>query len=88
MQRLWSSDREIRDNSSIKVVSEPISFLEYRKWPIDDEVLINFLVWDLDRIIKYPYAPYEYQIAQEVSDEVLISFEFLKSKGFTKRIIS
>lgn len=80
-QRPW-------DNSSIKVVSEPISFLEYRKWPIDDEVLINFLVWDLDRIIKYPYAPYEYQIAQEVSDEVLISFEFLKSKGFTKRIIS
>lgn len=80
-QRPWSK-------SSITVVSEPISFSEYRKWPIDDKVLINFLVWDLDRIIKYPHPPYEYQVFQEVPDEILVSFEVLKSMGFTKRVIS
>jgi hypothetical protein len=76
------------NRNSITVISEPISFLEYRKWPIDDKVLINFLVWDLDRIIKYPYPPYEYQIFQEIPDEIIESFEFLKSRGFAKRVIS
>lgn len=79
-QRPW-------DEKNITVVSKSTGYLDYRKRPIDDEFLINFLVWDLDRIIKYPHSPYEYQIFQEVPAEVMGAFDVLKNSWFTKRLL-
>ena len=81
-QRPWES------TNNLTVWSESVSFQGYvNDIQISLEEFLTFLVGDLDRIIKYPYPPYEFQIKQEVPKSVLESFEYLKSAWYTSRLL-
>lgn len=50
---------------------------------LDD--LINEMVGDVQRMIEYPRLGY--QVAQEISPEVLAAYEELKARGYTRHLL-
>lgn len=68
------------------IISSPaISYKDYPTAVISRELLINFMIGDLQRIIEYPALGY--QIYQEVPLEVLKSFNKLVELGFNTCLI-
>ena len=77
--KMWLPDIDI------VVTSPKITFDDYPSDELHKERLINSLVGDLQRVKEYPKLGF--QIVQEIPDDVWNAYEFLVSKGYTKRMI-
>lgn len=72
-------------DQNLLVTSQRVSMLKYINDEILLESLINLLVWDLQRIIKYPEK--WFQIIQDVPENVVIAMNQLIDYWYTKQII-
>jgi len=68
------------------IISSPsLSYEEYPNGEISKDDLINIMIGDLQRIIKYPALGF--QIEQHLSEKVKKAYEELIRLGFTKHMI-
>ncbi len=72
-------------NTSFLVTSLPSNVDTYCEWFCDKEYLINMMIGDLQRIIEYPKL--WFQTYQEVPDNVIAAYEYLKNKWYTKQLM-
>lgn len=68
----------------VLVCCPDLTFDNYLTDAIDLPLLLNTMVADLERIIRYPKLGY--QIKQEIPDEVLEAYEFLVDNGFSLQV--
>lgn len=69
----------------IIVTSPRITYDEYFDKDQPKEDIINIMVGDLERIIKYPEKGF--QIEQIVQDDVMTAFKYLIAQGYKKHLI-
>ncbi|GEO06825.1 hypothetical protein AAE02nite_44890 [Adhaeribacter aerolatus] len=69
----------------ISVTSPQISFADYPNHEISQEMVINIMLGDLQRIRLYP--PKGFQIYQDIPEEVWSAYEQLVRKGFTSHLM-
>ncbi len=84
-RRSFATIRKVWPEPKIMVTSPQISFEDYPTKEIPTERVINIMVGDLQRIIEYPSKGF--QIPQDVPENVMQAFQFLKKAGFTKHLI-
>ncbi|MBD3186777.1 YdcF family protein [Candidatus Bathyarchaeota archaeon] len=85
-RRAYATFKKLMPNKDVIVTSPKISFLDYPNEYISMNELINTMVGDLHRIMKYPSMGF--QIAQEIPLEVKKAFNSLVSKGFIKHLLA
>lgn len=87
-RRVYATFQKQRPNQDVicYVSSPQLSLDEYFDGSIDENRIINLMVWDLQRIIEYPKL--WFQIPQEVPEEVLKSYEYLKSAWYVQFLMS
>ena len=73
------------DPIHIRITSPNITLMECLDHELWWEEIIHTIVWDVDRIIKYPAL--WYQIEQSISDEVLWSFHALIALWYTGHVV-
>lgn len=81
----FSQQRPDKTTSFI-VTSPQLLFEEYPTERLSYELLINMMVWDLQRIIEYPAL--WFQIYQEVPEKVMNAYYRLIDMWFTEKMIS
>lgn len=81
----FMKQRPGRKDIEILVTSPQISFENYPNEEISLEEIIHLIVWDLQRIIKYPRL--WFQIYQEIPDEVIHAYQELIHLWFTKYLL-
>lgn len=84
-RRSFATIRKVWPGPEIMVTSPQISFEDYPTIEIPVERVINIMVGDLERIIEYPSKGF--QVPQDVPENVMQAFQFLKKEGFTKHLI-
>lgn len=85
-RRAFATFQKIWPEKNVIVSSPPIAFSEY---PTDDfprDRIIEIMVGDLDRILRYPALGF--QTIQEVPDNVLEAFEELVDRGYDGHLVS
>ena len=81
--RQWPEPRP-----SIMISSPNISFEDYPNEHISREVVTNIMVGDLQRIKVYATPEMDFQIPQEIPQEVWAAYEGLVASGFTWNVIA
>jgi uncharacterized SAM-binding protein YcdF (DUF218 family) len=84
-RRTWATMKKVWPLQEAIVTSPQQSFEDYSNGHYDKEKLINIMVGDVQRIIKYPKKGF--QISQEVPDKVLDAYNKLINFGYTERLI-
>jgi len=84
-RRTYATGKVHWPDVDIIVTSPPIPYEQNAMGNITKEHMINAMVGDLQRIIEYPKRGW--QIPQDIPDDVWQAYEFLVSKGYTKRLI-
>ena len=84
-RRAYATGKIHLPDTELIVTSPNISYEENPNATITKEHLINALVGDLQRIKEYPKKGF--QIEQEIPQDVWEAYEFLVSKGYTKRLM-
>ena len=89
-RRTLSSAKAVMKNKELTITTPDITFEEFiNKLESDTEKIndkISVIVGDIQRIVIYPQ--FGWQIKNEISDEVIDAYNFLKNLGFNKFIIS
>lgn len=89
-RRTLSSAKAVMKNKELTITTPDITFEEFiNKLESDTEKIndkISVIVGDIQRIVIYPQ--FGWQIENEISDEVIDAYNFLKNLGFNKFIIS
>ncbi len=78
-QKIWPEKNAV-------VTSPPIEFLDYPTVEFPLERVIEIMVGDLERIIRYPALGF--QTVQEIPDEVLTAYEELIDLGYDGHLTS
>ena len=78
-QKVWPEKKAV-------VTSPPIEFVDYPTAEFPRERIIEIMVGDLDRIIRYPALGY--QTVQVIPDEVLAAYEKLIDLGYDGHLAS
>ena len=65
--------------------SEPLAFDDYLKSIGDENLVIDMLVGDLQRVIEYPAAGFA--LAQDVPTDVQAAYQRLLDAGFDSRLM-
>ena len=84
-RRVWATAGKVWPRIKVTVTSPPIPFNEYPTENILLEQIIQIMVGDFQRVLEYPKKGYA--IIQDLSDEVMGSFELLKSNGFDEHLL-
>lgn len=71
-------------NTHFIVTSPDISFDDYFNDEQPYETVLSIMVGDLQRILEYP--KHGFQTSQQVPEEILEAFEFLKNAGYAKHL--
>ena len=66
------------------ITSSPLNFKEYVSSEIDQEVLVNIMVGDLQRILEYPSKGF--QIVQDIPPDILDAYQRLVMAGYDKHL--
>ena len=89
-RRTFSSAKAVMKNKELTITTPDITFEEFiNKLESDTEKIndkISVIVGDIQRIVIYPQ--FGWQIKNEISDEVIDAYNFLKNLGFNKFVIS
>ena len=79
-RRAFATFRKIWPEKDVIVTSPPIEFADYPTDEFPRDRIIEIMVGDLDRIIRYPAL--DFQIEQPVPNKVLAAFEELIALGY------
>lgn len=85
-RRAFATFRKIWPEKDVIVTSPPIEFVDYPTDEFPRDRIIEIMVGDLDRIIRYPALGF--QIEQAVPNNVLAAFEELIALGYDGHLIS
>lgn len=85
-RRAYATCKKQWPEAEAVVTSPHFTFESYPNEVISKELLINIMVGDLERIIKYP--EYGFQIAQDVPQNVLDAYEKLIALGYTTELMN
>jgi uncharacterized SAM-binding protein YcdF (DUF218 family) len=84
-RRAYATARHLWPEVSVVCMSEDLSLDDYIKQMGDDELVIDMLVGDLQRIIEYPAKGFA--LPQPVPDQVQAAYRRLIAAGFTSRLL-
>jgi uncharacterized SAM-binding protein YcdF (DUF218 family) len=84
-RRAFATARKAWPEAEVVCASEPIGFTGYLRAFGDDQLVIDLIVGDLQRIIEYPARGYA--IAQDVPAPVLAAYRRLAQAGFDSRLL-
>eukprot|EP00746_Dinoflagellata_sp_MGD_P013581 gnl/MRDRNA2_/MRDRNA2_129401_c0_seq1.p1 gnl/MRDRNA2_/MRDRNA2_129401_c0~~gnl/MRDRNA2_/MRDRNA2_129401_c0_seq1.p1 ORF type:complete len:234 (-),score=45.04 gnl/MRDRNA2_/MRDRNA2_129401_c0_seq1:30-731(-) len=83
-KKVWAGE----DSPQVFVTSPLISWEEYpNTCGIDRDTILYIMVGDLQRIRLYSAPPMDFQIPQEIPEDVWEAFELLVSAGYTKNLV-
>ncbi|WP_435058115.1 YdcF family protein [Streptomyces sp. bgisy060] len=85
-RRSFATARKLWPDVEILCTSEPLEFDDYLKSIGDEQLVLDMLVGDLQRVIEYPKLGFA--IEQEVPEDVYAAYESLIRAGFTSRLIA
>lgn len=85
-RRAYATIRAQWPELEVQLTSPLLSFSSYCNDEIPADKVINIMVGDLQRIIKYPELGY--MIPQEVPDEVMQAMERLIDAGYTEHLLA
>ncbi|MER8013660.1 YdcF family protein [Streptomyces griseoluteus] len=85
-RRSYATARRLWPGVEFLCASEPLEFDDYLKSIGDEQLVLDMLVGDLQRIIEYPKLGFA--VEQEVPDDVREAYESLVRDGFTARLIA
>ena len=71
---------------SCRIIGSTISFDDYAKTVRDVDNLINIIVGDMDRIMKYPSLGYTERI--DINSDVAVAFEYLVNNGYNRHTLT
>lgn len=84
-RRTYATAKKLFPDKEFIITSPAITFEEYPNDQIDQELMINIMVGDLQRIMEYPAKGF--QIPMEVPRDVKTAYEFLVKAGYDKHLI-
>jgi uncharacterized SAM-binding protein YcdF (DUF218 family) len=84
-RRAYATIRKSWPEPDVVCASEDLGFDEYLKSIGDDNLVIDMLTGDLQRIIEYPARGFA--IAQDVPDGVMAAYRRLVAAGFDSRLL-
>ncbi|WP_172386732.1 YdcF family protein [Streptomyces sp. MNP-20] len=85
-RRSFATARKVWPEVEITCASEPMELDDYLKSIGHENLVLDMLVGDLQRIIEYPRLGFA--VEQEVPDAVRAAYESLIRDGFTSRLIA
>lgn len=85
-RRSFATARKLWPDVQIRCASEPLEFDDYVKSIGDENLVLDMLVGDLQRVIAYPKLGFA--IEQDVPEDVRAAYESLVRDGFTSRLIT
>ncbi|MFE1957263.1 YdcF family protein [Streptomyces sp. NPDC059479] len=85
-RRSFATARKLWPEVEVLCASEPMEFDDYLKSIGDENLVIDMLVGDLQRVIEYPKLGFA--VEQNVPEDVYAAYETLIRDGFTSRLIS
>ncbi|UJB42749.1 YdcF family protein [Streptomyces sp. A1-5] len=83
-RRAYATCRKVWPEADVVCASDPLDFADYVKSIGDERLVIDTMVGDLQRVIKYPKLGFA--IEQEVPDDVLAAYKRLLHAGFDSRL--
>lgn len=84
-RRAYATFKKVWPEPEIVVTSPKVIFTNFKSAEVSREEMIHIMVGDTQRIKLYPEK--EFQIAQEMPDEVWQAYEELVKRGFTNHLI-
>lgn len=84
-RRAYATFKKVWPKKKCIVTSPPIPFEKYPTAEISKDQMINIMVGDLQRIAVYPAQ--EFQIRQDIPQDVWEAYEKLAAAGYTKHLI-
>jgi len=84
-RRAYATFKKLWAEKDIIITSPQISFENYSNEQLSDDLIINIMVGDLQRIKLYPEKGF--QIPQEIPPDVWEAYEKLVAAGYTKHLI-
>jgi len=84
LRRAFATFKQQWPGKEFTVTGPQISYEKYSNETISNDLLINIIVGDTQRIMIYPEK--KFQIPQEMPNEVRTAYEELVKRGFTKYI--
>ena len=84
-RRAYATFKQVWPNKEVIVTSPQIPFGKYPNEEISEDEVINIMVGDLQRIKIYPEK--EFQIPQEIPEDVWEAYEQLVTAGYTKHLV-
>ncbi|WP_030423032.1 YdcF family protein [Streptomyces sp. SCSIO 75703] len=85
-RRSYATARKLWPEVDVRCASEPLELDDYVKSISDEQLVLDMLVGDLQRVIEYPKLGFA--IEQEVPEDVRAAYENLLASGFTSRLIT
>ena len=84
-RRAYATFKKLWSEKDIIVTSPQISFENYPNEQLPDDLIINIMVGDLQRIKIYPEKGF--QIPQQIPEDIWEAYENLVAAGYTKHLI-
>lgn len=84
-RRAYATARKVWPEVEVVCASEPLTFDDYLKSIGDEKLVIDMLVGDLQRVIKYPALGFA--VAQDVPEDVEAAYRGLLAAGFDSRLM-
>ncbi|MFF2812720.1 YdcF family protein [Streptomyces sp. NPDC058000] len=85
-RRVYATCRRLWPEVEVVCASEPLAFDDYVKSIGDERLVIDMVVGDLQRVIRYPDLGFA--IGQDVPDDVHAAYERLLRAGFDSRLLT
>ncbi|MFI8928836.1 YdcF family protein [Streptomyces sp. NPDC053474] len=85
-RRSFATARKVWPEVELTCASEPLELDDYLKSIGDENLVLDMLVGDLQRVIEYPRLGFA--VEQDVPDAVRAAYESLIHDGFTSRLIA
>lgn len=83
-RRAFATAGKVWPELAVICTSEPLTLADYISGIGDDQLVVDMLVGDLQRVIEYPNQGFA--ISQDVPEEVAAAYGRLIDRGFTSRL--
>ncbi|MBT2383576.1 YdcF family protein [Streptomyces sp. ISL-11] len=84
-RRACATARKVWPEVEVVCASAPLEFDDYLKTIGDEQLVVDQLVGDLQRVIEYPKL--DFAIGQDVPEDVYAAYESLLAAGFDSRLL-
>jgi uncharacterized SAM-binding protein YcdF (DUF218 family) len=85
-RRAYATARQVWPDLAVVCASEPLTLADYASSIGDDNLVIDMLVGDLQRVIEYPKQGFA--APQEIPANVLAAYRRLTEAGFDSRLLT